>query len=644
MKRQNFRLSALILFFKLFALVFLSFTVCRVIFLVYNQAYFSAQSSENLFLAFLHGLRFDLSATSLLNTPLFLVLVSVGWMASLQFWMRRLVLANFLLINIPALMTNLMDAAYFPYTGRRSGPEVFDMWQDVSNQVPQLFNQYMELALVGGVLVLMLSGIARYIYNGLGDTGTSYRWYLPIGLVSVLLMVVAARGGVGSKPLKPVHAYGWPSGEEGPIVLNTPFSLIRQKADDAVNASFFATDEEARSVASKPLMRVDDSVHTDALPPNVMILILESFGLEYFGKPYGLKSYAPFLESLTEKGVFFPNGIANGRRSIEAVPSILAGMPSLLSEAFIRSPYQGNRVYGLGEILSPYGYQTWFFHGANNGSMYFDAAAKRFGIDNYLGRDEYGNEEDFDGQWGIFDEPFLQFTANTLSASEKPFFATAFTISSHTPYTLPKEYQGKIQEGAIPMHRVVRYSDMALAKFFQRIQSEPWFNNTLFVITADHTSDNFDKRFATPLGRHQIPLLLYHPGGALKPHVDYRIAQQVDIPATVLDFLNLNEEGKLLPFGSSLLVPDRVDEALIREDGDYWLLSGNRYVRLSMQDNGKRVISRRLPRTFVTPEEGLDAEILKARLKAQLQLYFNGLKNNAFFSEEEKFAARDSLN
>ncbi len=614
-------------------LLFAFYFVTRCVFYLLNLEYFSAQSNVSIVYAFLHGVRFDAASIALLNSPLMLSLFVLAWFKS---WSRFVLSASvgyFLLVNGGSLTLNLIDSAYFPYTGKRSGLESLSMMRDVSMQMPQLIAGYWVLALITCSVLCLLVVAVLLMKKRLPKVEVSIGGYVLIVVIATVSLVFLARGGLQAKPIRSLTAYSWPNSDLGSLVLNTSFTFMREKASDIKRLDFYDSEKVAYDLLEKSPIKITSNVSEKS--QNVVVIILESFGLEYFGPPYGQKNYTPFLTSLSQKGRFFPFGIANGRRSIEAIPSIFSGIPSLLPEAFMRSSYQSNKVYGLGELVKRHGYQTAFFHGAKNGSMYFDDTTYRLGFDEYYGENEHPNSDDFDGQWGIFDEPFLQFTAQTLDALQPPFLAGVFTISSHPPYSLPEKYQDVIPEGDIPMHRVVQYSDMALKKFFEVAANKEWFKDTLFVITADHTSDNYDKRFATPLGRHQIPIILYHPNGGVKPEVVHEIAQQVDIPATVIDYLNLPEGDRLMPFGRSLLQPTEYDEAIIKEEGAYWLLLHNQYVKLTF--DGLPVYDMGiLPPSFgLLESDGLKKEnsqsnkkILRERINSYTQLYINGLIDN----------------
>jgi phosphoglycerol transferase MdoB-like AlkP superfamily enzyme len=297
------------------------------------------------------------------------------------------------------------------------------------------------------------------------------------------------------------------------------------------------------------------SVNKPFVKDNVLIIILESFGREYIGSLSNnldggtYKGYTPFVDSLINQSLTFEVSLSNGKKSIDAMPSILASLPSL-ETPYIISHYANNQVNGLASLLKRKGYYTAFFHGAPNGSMGFDSFARMTGFDDYFGLNQYPDKNDFDGMWGVWDEPFFKFFAKELNSFPQPFLASIFSVSSHHPFEVPEKYKGKFKKGPAPILEVVGYTDYALKEFFNEIDSEPWFKNTLFVITADHTNESIHKEFQNNFGSYCIPVVFYKPGSDLKG-VKNKIAQQIDIMPTVLNYLNYDEE--YIAFGNDLL-------------------------------------------------------------------------------------------
>ena len=215
---------------------------------------------------------------------------------------------------------------------------------------------------------------------------------------------------------------------------------------------------------------------------NVVVIIIESYTEEASGvvnKNPLSGGFTPFLDSLRIHSFYTENSFANGKKSIEAIPSILCGIPSF-QEPFVHSQFATNKLNGLQELLKNEGYHTSFFHGAANGSMGFQAFSNLIGVDYYFGKNEFGDEQQYDGMWGKWDELFLQFMAKKLNTFPQPFQSTVFTLSSHYPFKVPSKYKNKFRKGPHPIYETLGYTDKAIQKFFEKIRNEPWFKSTIF--------------------------------------------------------------------------------------------------------------------------------------------------------------------
>ncbi|WP_271272765.1 LTA synthase family protein [Aliamphritea hakodatensis] len=607
---------------SVFGLTLLS-SFMRLCFYLLNQDTFALSSVENTALAFVHGIRFDLVSIMLLLSPWLLVAMPMyvfRWNRLLQFSSRAYMLFASLLV----IALNLMDSVYFPFTGRRSGMEVLSFASDLQDQTVQLALQYWYMIIIG--LVILIA--SQYcLQPALGRTKSNSRWYLRFTYCLILVLVTAAlgRGSTGPKQLKPIHAFSWPEASVGNLVLNTPFMLMRQRQRSLEKVDYFSDDRQAYEA-------LDRAVPAQAKAPtkdNVVLIILESFSMEYLNLEDNPQNYAPFLQTLMAKGLVFDQAYANGRRSIDALPSIIAGLPNFTKTPYVRSSYQSSNLIGIGNILQQEGYDSAFFHGANNGSMYVDSITKRLGFEHFYGRREYPHEEDFDGNWGIYDEPFLQFSADKINQLQAPFIAGIFTLSSHNPYKMPPQYEGQFQKGELPIHELLGYVDFALENFFKKASTMPWYDNTLFVITADHTAKGSKLKYNTALGQHQVPIILYHPAGHIQPERSQRIAQHTDIPATIIDYLGLQKKyfGQLLPFSTSLISPVQKPFAFFQENNQYYLI----------RDNQVLVSSKDFARQELLPFNGTAADSLKKApltdyTKALIQYYNNGLINNTLYA------------
>jgi phosphoglycerol transferase MdoB-like AlkP superfamily enzyme len=339
---------------------------------------------------------------------------------------------------------------------------------------------------------------------------------------------------------------------EIPLVLNTPFCIIRTSRQTFYKKDNYYPEAQIDAVYTPVQKLVSDKPFKY---DNVVVIILESFGKDGVGfynkklKGGTYKGYTPFLDSLISVSRVGMNSFANGRKSIDALPAVLAGIPTG-EISFVLTPYASNKLKSLPAILEEKGYHTSFFHGAPNGSMGFKAMMNLMGVEKYYGKDEYNNDEDFDGLWGIWDEPFFQFFARNLDTIQQPFFSTIFSLSSHHPFKVPKKYKGIFPKGKAPIYECMGYTDMALRKFFATASKMKWFDKTLFVITADHATISDFPEYQTSVGNTSIPIIFYHAGDKLLPNIDSTVVQQTDIMPSVLSYLNYS--GDIVSFGKNI--------------------------------------------------------------------------------------------
>jgi len=412
-------------------------------------------------------------------------------------------------------------------------------------------------------------------------------------------------------------------------VLNTPFSFFRTFNKKVLVKYKFFDDDNLVKLYNPHYIPDKAEPFTNE---NVVIIILESFAREYIGslnpdlEGGKYKGYTPFIDSLISVSLTFDVSLANGKKSIDAMPSILSSVPSLETPYTI-SHYANNQINGLPGLLKRKGYYSAFFHGAPNGSMGFDSFGRVAGFDDYFGLDQYSGKNDFDGMWGVWDEPFFKFFAGKMNEFKQPFMTSIFSVSSHHPFKVPEKYKGKFKKGPAPICEVVGYTDFALHELFDEISKSPWFNNTLFVITADHTNESIHPEFQNNFGSYCVPVIFYKHGSNLKG-IKKRIAQQIDIMPTILNFLNFDEE--YIAFGNNLL-DDSYESFAFNTSGNNYHLYMKDHI-LEMIDNEPVGMfnyknDRFLEKNLLGINHGFQLQ-MEEKLKAVIQTYNSRLLDN----------------
>lgn len=530
-----------VLFWKRFIgswlIAFLSLTFSRLVFYFNLLSYFESPFSE-VINALWFGLQFDAVSIAYLLGPFFIVLPFIK-----KGWSQNLASAYYILMLGAMNLLNCIDAEFFKFTARRSTDDLFEyafLSDDLFNIGPNLLSYFWYLLVVFAVIMLLALWLFHKLFRG--EEATIKVWRKSLVLIpTALILVLAARGGLRPIPLTIIDAGITEAPHLNSVVLSTPFTILKTWGKPELERYEFPGDETADL---NPILKPDSTEFTGKLRGrNVVIIIMESFGTEYIKALNGLDvGYTPFVDSLCSIGLVFENGYANGHRSIEGIPAIVASIPTLMYEPYTTSRYAGNNITSLANVLGKQGYYTTFMHGGNTNSMNFESFSGQAGYNLFYDRNDYPfPNEHYDSFWGISDHYFLNNCVEQFSTFQKPFFSTVFTLSSHHPYSLPKEYQNKYPKGTLPIHESLGYADEALRQFFENASKTDWYQNTLFVITADHTSLSEHPQFQTKLGSLRIPIILYAPSDStLKGRFD-QVVQQADIMPTVLDLLGYDE-------------------------------------------------------------------------------------------------------
>ena len=536
-------------------LAYAVYFLARIIYLTINYSYFYQDLTlVHLFELLGAGLVFDTSAILVTNIP-YIVLMLLPWHGKERPAYQQFCRWVFVIVNSLALAINLIDACYFRFTMRRTTTTVFSEFANEQNLGSIFFTETLNHLYLVFLFAFVAWGLYRLArYSTLRHD--SLRWWhydvaMLLSLAFVAPFVVAGiRGGFATavRPITISNANQYVNRPiEAALVLNTPFSLYRTIGKDVFSVpDYFASEQELEAHYS-PVHRPASGIMEKK---NVVVLIVESFGREYIGAlnpcldDSQYKGYTPCIDSLIARSITFSHTYCNGRKSIDGMPSILSSIPMFI-EPFFLTPASMNHVSGLASILGGEGYQTAFFHGAQRGSMGFQAFARSTGFKDYYGREDFnadtrfGGDTDFDGTWAIWDEPFLQYYCAKMSEMKEPFMTAVFTASSHHPYVVPEKYRERFPEEGIEIHKCIRYTDMALGKFFRSASRQPWFKNTIFVLTSDHTNLSDHDYYQTDLGGFCSPIIIYEPGITdLQPAVQDKIAQQIDILPTVLGMLH----------------------------------------------------------------------------------------------------------
>lgn len=686
-------------------LAFSLLTFSRLVWFCANAFWLPPIGIDQYIWAHLVGIYFDLPVVVGLFLPVWIWAMFGGALRQKHPWINKVL---FLLSAFTVLVFNGIDTGYSQVTAKRSGYELFDTLGDDANK----FTPYIldNLGIILGLLAL-----GYFLYRIIPVRGhypvVDFKGRPLRGLITATAFTASCllgfRGGFQLRPLRAIDASNFVAPEIAPLVTSTPLQIISTwKRNGLPNFDFpvqwptngyTQTNTSSNSNSPKTDWNTTDWLFqgTQPLPPfpmsrsqgggwlqpNIVVIVVESLARDYTGFGNGTK-FTPFLDNIANDPhtLYFPYCYANGTKSIEMVPSIFCGMPSLMSEFYVTSAYASNKVNNAFQLAK--GYKTAFFHGSNNGTMGFQSFLKQTGLQQYHGIDQYPEElyqRDFDGNWGIFDEPYLQHVSRCLDSLKKPFFASVFTLSSHHPYTIPKPYQGKLPGNPGTVQHTIAYADIALRKFFETASKKPWFENTVFVITGDHTSHSDKEYFYSQSGHYEVPVLIYAPGVDIRTNLingrdnsqlsvkkstdiattlapgwqnallspwakqlsdslihfaTQKTISQCDILPTVWSLLGSpNEKSNIqtrLGFGRSAFDPDYRGYSTHFDKDLYYIIQYPFVLALNQRgevvDFHKQL--RNQPKGTALPQKGPQFQWMRATLQAQMLEYSQRIKNN----------------
>ena len=565
-------------------LAYIFYSIARVLFYFYNSSLIKVDGIIDFLKLCYHGLVFD-TTTILYVNSLFILISIFPAVINRKKGYQKILFYIYFIINLLAYSANFIDFIYYRYTFSRSTRASLDTLENESNKLLLLF-EFLQNYWHVFLLFFALGYLWIWMYKKIKITHhtekPSFAYFL-YSIVSFLLITTLCIGGIRGdfkKSTRPINIldgsrYTKNSGQAD-VVLNTPFAIIRTWNTN----TFKKVNLVSKTQIDSLLLPIKQYKNNPPTKPNIVIFIIESFAREYNGafnkgtKIPDYEGYTPFVDSLSQHSLIFTNAYANGWKSIHGMSSVIAGIPSF-KDAFTSSPYPKQKIESLVSTLRSRGYDTSFFHGAPNGSMGFLGFGNILGYDHYYGKTEYNNDADFDGVWGIWDEPFFQYFNKTLSQKKQPFMATMFSVSSHEPYKIPAKYEGKFPKGKVNINQCIGYTDMALKHFFSIAKKQSWYKNTIFVLVADHGNTIAYEEYKKEGNKHTVPILFFSPDEKyVGENSDW--AQQIDIYPTLLDMIGYQKPFR--SWGRSLINEKVVPPFVMKYGANVYQFMSDNYI------------------------------------------------------------------
>jgi phosphoglycerol transferase MdoB-like AlkP superfamily enzyme len=418
---------------------------------------------------------------------------------------------------------------------------------------------------------------------------------LPILMAALIICLFAARGTLNHRPLNPALVYFSQDSLINSLVLNSTYSVAfalknmgneksasnlygtmsRQKIIDTVKKASY----RKQFVAGNIPTLAHNTPFVSGVKKNLVIILEESLGARFVGELGGL-DITPELDKLYQQGWGFDNLYATGTRSVRGIEAITTGFTPSPSRSVVKLSKSQHNFFSLADVLSQEGYKTQFIYG---GESHFDNMKSFFlgnGFNDIVDINHIDNPQ-FISSWGVSDEDLFNQAdkeLTKLSNSTEPFFSLVFTSSNHDPFDIP---QGKVSlpKGHNPENYkrdlAIKYADYALGKFINKAKTRSYWENTVFLVVADHDVRVFGSE-PVPLKSFHIPAVILNSD--MKSKRDPRLVSQIDLPVTLMSLLGIDQATPMLGFDLTKSYP--VERAMMQYYDNFAYLENDRAVIL----------------------------------------------------------------
>lgn len=498
----------------------------KCIFFAYNYSLtdgWSLQGFEDVLQIIGWSLSYDAIILAFINLPFFLLLLIFGKSIKNRFFLMILS-AAFAAINAFVVMLNCIDIFYFRFHLQRSDADLLYVLRN-----PFADGKLILYLLIFGSAVL-ITLLARTLYKNLLSITSMPVQGRPLFLTNtVLVAIIVLFFATGSKKILPTYPLTAIEAIQLPLTQNSfhtfIYSLYR-KNDVAIPAKQYMPEAER-----KALFSIDKKIEGVATPKNIVLFIMESVPAEFFDSSSTYKVQMPFLDSLVRRSTSFSNAFSYSYNSNKGITAMLAGIPTLTDIPLYHSNFTSIKKTALGKSLSKNDYSSSFFIGDHYDDFGFAKCCKWLGVQHYHSMEDIADYKQMEQHsLGLHDEYVLQFMQQKLKNMPQPFFAAQYSISTHYPNDLPKNFKAAAGNTTPPMKTMQYYND-CLQAFFKEAASQPWYANSVFIFCSDHWAQPHTKTIKLDeVESFRIPLFIYEPG---KP-----VGKKVSAPVSQLDILN----------------------------------------------------------------------------------------------------------
>lgn len=570
---------------QLFALVFVSLffmMIIRIFFFFLYSNYFEELSYYELFLSFFYGFRVDvISIFTFLGIFILILSLPFNFIFNKNFkFFIALCYSSFFII---ILSICIGDILYFEFSNRHISNEIVALLDDIDIIFDMALNSLLPYTIISFLIFSLIFYInIKILTSKIKNENIDKNSYIIFFLI-VFILFAGIRNSVSRKSFGMADAYVVSKVSSGTLAINGFFSFYRtiftyqgakkvklMNYDEAlpIAKELFKSQKMLFTTEKYPIQRTLKNNNNEQNKYNVLIVLLESWGAEHIDgfTKYKELNVTPYFKKLSSESLKYTNFYANGYRSIYGITSIYTGVTLPISFKYLGSGLELTRLSYLGRIAKNNGYKTIAMQGSNTRSYRVDAVSKIAGFDEFYGAEDMPNIEEVEAgrkpNTGTYDYNLFEFMHKKLNITKEPFLAFMFSSTNHSDFHLPHSKFERYPHGLADYNGYLNsliYVDNAIERFMESVKKEPWFDNTIFIFTADHghsdALNEVGKKLKVgseklPSIEHfRIPLVIYAPK-IFKPKEINILGSQNDIMPTIIDILGF--KGSFSAMGNSL--------------------------------------------------------------------------------------------
>jgi len=524
----------------------LTFAVFRLVFIAYQLKQTLQISFADFINILVRGAWMDLSLTGyiILLTSIF---IGIMFFVNKKWLKGYLAFQTILLLTIISLIS-ISDIELYRNWGFRIDATPL-LYLKTPKEAMASMETFMIIIFVI-VTILTIIGLywayRKWVASTLNNAENGKWWYAPTFIAIAGTMMLPIRGGLGIAPMNPGKVYFSSNTYCNHAALNAPWNMMYSVSKSGTMNRRYPDNIDANKakVLFNELMKNenDSTIVLKTDRPNIVLILLESFSSKIIEPLGGKHNVTPNFNELSNKGLLFTRMYASGDRSDKGIISVLAGFPAQPIQSVIKYPTKSRKLATISGALVDAGYNAAFYYGgdpdfANIRSFLYSAKFSRIITQEDFPRN-YRNSK-----WGVHDEHVFKYLLNDIDTAKGPFFKMFFTLSSHEPFEIPTKSKFPGNDAANQFISSAFYTDSCLGNFFDEAKKHDWYNNTLFILIADHGHRHFGKIENYATDKFSIPMLWL--GGALQcePQKINKICSQIDIASTLLNQLNLSDSN-----------------------------------------------------------------------------------------------------